>query len=120
MPQYSNKLLNYFYHTPHAGSLNPQEPNVIVAKAGEKSNNELLELYLQIADNKIICARFKASGSPSLIASAEFVCDWLEGKKIEEVAQLNPEMILQFLELPKTQIHTALLLHSALLQIASA
>jgi NifU-like protein involved in Fe-S cluster formation len=113
---YSQQLLHYFHHTPHAGTLDRNQPNIYHAEVGCIENSDLLELYLYIDHEKILQARFKAHGSPALIATAEYLCEYLEGKSKIVAQQLQHQDLLNALELSTLHVHIAALTLSALSQ----
>lgn len=102
--QYSKKLLDNFYGLKHAGILSGE--SVYFAELGSEQQGDQLILYLKI-DDVIESARFQAYGSVALLASAEYVCSWLEGKSRQQALLLKPESILEALDLPLFKLHIA-------------
>lgn len=108
MVKYSEKLLEYFYHCKHAGSLGESD-NVYQAEEGSIEQGEVIRFYLQIENQQIEQVRFKSHGSVALIAACEFAAGWLEGRRLDEVSELTATLILNSLELSALYNHVAIL-----------
>ena len=104
--RYSETLLHYFYHLEHAGSL--VGDHVYAAEQGNAAQGSHIKLYIALEDVMISQARFKCYGSVISLAVCEFVCRWLEGKTVQQLAQLDTQLILQALELTEIHQHVAL------------
>jgi nitrogen fixation NifU-like protein len=118
--RYSKKLLNYFHNTEHAGVLSIAEKDIFTAKIGHAENLEMLELYFKILNQKVVQARFKACGSPALIAAVEYICGWVEGKTLDEIKKLQHQDILTELGLTSLHLHTAAFILSAVFKIVQS
>lgn len=105
--KHSTELLEYFYNTQHAGTLDQNDPNVIVVEEGGAEQGNILRLYLQIRNQTIVTVKFLAYSSVAATACCEYVCRWLEGKTLEQARKINAEEIMKALELPGVEIHTA-------------
>ncbi len=109
---YSAKILEYFEQRSHAGAL-PAATNVLVGEASA-ANEELLRFYVQIENQQIQRCTFQANASVASIASAEFLAQWCEQKRVDELATLSAEFIAEQLALPAVKIHSVRLALSAL------
>src|SRR3990167_7991765 len=107
--RHSDCLLYYFHNSTHVGTLDPRDPDVVVAEVGRADQNNLLRLYLRCQKGKIIEAKFQAYASTVATACCEYACCWLEGKTIAESKKFTAEDLKESLELPTTQIHNAIL-----------
>ena len=110
--RYSDKTIDYFEQTRHAGVLVGLD--VIVGEAVSSSSHESLRFFVQFENEKIMKCHFQANASVATIASAEFVAEWCENKMVAEVLELKAEKIIEILELPSLKIHSVLLVMSAL------
>lgn len=54
-------------------------------------------------------ARFKAYGCPSTIATADWLCEWLQGRRSEEVLALAAPVVAEALGLQPTRRYCAVL-----------
>lgn len=113
---YSDKLLTYFYHTPHQGVLDVSEKNVYQAEVGLRENEEVLQLSVLICDNRVKKSCFKAVGSVGLIAGAECLCALIEGELVDVIQQMTLRQLQEITELPDEKIHTAQLILKAVKQ----
>lgn len=114
---YSNNFLNYLRDTVHGGDLVGNYSVIISEIAGSIVNGDIIVLTLGIDSNKIKQARFRAQGSPAIIAAGEFLCRYVEGKLFEEVmTTLTANTILEALELPMHFVHIASLMMTVLKQ----
>lgn len=114
--QYSEKLFEYFHMTPHA-ILQEEPVHMYCVEVGHIDNSDVFKLFLQIENNLILKAGFKAHGSPVLIAMAEYLCCWVENKSIDEVIQVQHEDLLKELGLTNLHVHIAALILSAMREI---
>ena len=117
--KYSEQVLTYFYNTNHAGLLDVNDPAVLFSKVGSADNGDLLELYVQCRRNVVMKASFRAYGSVAMIAAGEFICRWLQGKKLDEMVSLTHDKVLQALDLSIIKIHIATLVCSAIMKIVT-
>ncbi len=107
---FSEKFLNYFYHLDHASECDAVDDGVVTARVGEAINQDVVQFSFAIKDARIESARFKAAGSPAMLAAAECVCCWVEGKSVVDVDRgLTPELVLGLLELNEHHTHIATL-----------
>lgn len=111
MPTQTNKLHNYFFSGKY-GYLDQKYNGS--ARVGQESAGNVFECYLQIDDNSIADAYFKAFGSVALIAAGEFICEQLRGKSLQVVNDMTADKLLVDLELPLTKIHVGSLIITAI------
>lgn len=114
MQQYSDFLLQHFYHTSHQGRLDTNALDVYTATVGTPDNQDVLQLFVQIIDDKIKSATFLAKGSVAIIAGGQWLCDYIAQKNVSDLKQMTVEMILKNLGLPAVKVHVAGLLVQAL------
>lgn len=104
-----SKFSNYFFDMQHAGELNQNDKTVFWSEVGSEKQNNLLRLFLQYEDERIIQAKFQAFASPAMMASGEYVCCWLLGKTLHEAQELTATQIMTALEMTSLQNHIAVL-----------
>ena len=115
--KYSQNLLDYFHHRDHAGEMDCIDPEVRLIEVGQAQNGEVLHLYVRCQHHLIVAASFKAAGSVALLAAAEFLCGWLEGKTYSDLDALTHQVILHALGLTDLSMHIAHLLMMAVNQL---
>src|SRR3989338_6650676 len=110
--RYSRKILDYFHNTKHCGELTTLHRG----EAADHSATVKVRIYLELDNDLITCANFKAFGSVVTIVLAEYTCGMKKEKRIRECLQLTSQQLLEALQLPMTKIHSAELIISALRQ----
>lgn len=63
-------------------------------------------------------ACFKAYGCPAVIASADYACEWLQGRSIAEFMTINAAQLSTALQLVPAKFHAAVMAVQALQQLA--
>ena len=115
----NTKIETYFKYPTHAGLLDASQSNVRTALVGTMQQGAVIGLQIQLDDVQCIRkARFKAYGCAATIAVAEYVCQWLEGKNLEQLTQLSSNDLAQALELPSVKVHSSILAVQALRALA--
>ncbi len=108
--QFSSQFLQYFRHPKQVGAFNTP----FFAQVGHEENGDVLQLYLQVEKNIIINACFKAKGSPVLMASAEYLCQFILQKTLEEIKNIEKDAIMQALGLNSLHMSALVLVLTAL------
>ncbi|CAM2982467.1 Fe-S cluster assembly scaffold protein NifU [Hathewaya histolytica] len=107
MMEYSDKVLNHFYCPRNVGVLASANG---VGEEGDANCGDVMKIYLQIEDNKIINVKFKAFGCGSAIASASIATELIKGKNIEEAWKITNKSVIEALDgLPSVKIHCSVL-----------
>jgi NifU-like protein involved in Fe-S cluster formation len=89
---YSDALLDHFHHPRNAGEL----PEATVRVRTENPVcGVVLELALQLTDNRIVAARFKAQGCVPAMACASALTELITGKSLDEARTISSEDLLQ-------------------------
>lgn len=96
----------------HAGT--PAHGRFRYARAGSVASGRLLEFWLAVEDERVVGARFAAFGCPAAIACGEWVCRWLEGRRLAEAQALTGLALAQELGLPAEKRAVALTVEDAL------
>ena len=109
---YSNKVLEHLDNPRNVGVL------ADATARGDATNpvcGDLLQLYLKVAEGKIVAASFQAQACPPCIAAASILTELIQGLAIEQAIQLKPVDITQALEtLPRNKEHCPMLAIDAL------
>lgn len=112
---YSSNFLDNFYDTRHVGSLSGDD--VYHMQHDAKQPFSSAELYIRVQNNKVAMARFHASTTPTLIATAEYVCRWIEGKSLDECGALTVKDVLAALDLTTMHSHVVRVVVRLLLDV---
>jgi nitrogen fixation NifU-like protein len=76
---------------------------------------DTMHLYLRIADNRIVEAKFKTMGCPAAIAASSITTEMLIGRTVEEALQLTREEVSTALGgLSPQKVHCSVLSEDAL------
>ncbi len=116
MITYSEKIIHYFENSNYSGEFATGLTNVYTGKAGDERNGDVVQIQLQIKDNKIIDTKFKAYGTVVTIAITAWLAEFVIGKTLEQIQSITTESIASALELSNLRIHSALLVIAALKQ----
>ncbi|WP_125940251.1 iron-sulfur cluster assembly scaffold protein, partial [Neisseria dumasiana] len=82
--------------------------------SGVVGRGDVCDFYLQCNDEGFVLkARFKAYGSPYLVAAAEWLCRQLEGSQVHMHPQLTYVVLVEKLAIPKTRYPVALLIEDS-------
>lgn len=103
---YNDKVLNEFF--------NPQNVGVIKGASGKGKtvspiDREIMKIYIQVEDDKIVNAMFQTFGCVAAIASTSVATRLMIGKTIEEANAITVKDILNELggSLPEKKRHCA-------------
>jgi nitrogen fixation NifU-like protein len=112
MASYSERVIDYFSNPRHAGIIADADG---IGRQQASSCNDINELFIQVRDDKIIDARFRAFGCVAAIACASFVAEWVRGRSLAEADALTAEELMEALGgLPPGKEHGASLAIEAL------
>ncbi|HLS17745.1 MAG TPA: iron-sulfur cluster assembly scaffold protein [Paenalcaligenes sp.] len=81
----------------------------LVFEAGSAAQGALVTLFVQHHESRLQQVRFRAYGSPTLIAFADAFCEALEGAPVSILDDFQLVSIQQQLEVPNTEIHVVML-----------
>ena len=104
---YNAALRKLFAETAHAGSVD-NGSCVLVDDQGLR-----VSLSASVADGQIETMRFRAWGCPHLLAAAEAVCRWYEGRALPELQAFSAAEIMQTLPVPREKLGRILVLEDA-------
>ncbi len=105
---YNAKVRDYFAAPPHAGEL----AGGIAARLDAQGLR--VEFAARLEDGRIAALRFRARGCPHVIAAAEWVCDYYEGKPVEALEVFPIARIMEDLAVPTEKTGRILVLEDAI------
>lgn len=109
---YSSKVLEHLDDPRNVGAM----PDATAC--GEATNpvcGDFLQLYLKVAEGKIIAVSFQAEACPPCVAAASILTEMLQNLTLPAALQLKPADITQALEtLPRNKAHCPVLAIDAL------
>lgn len=109
-------LSDYFFNTQHDGVLDGK--TIFHHRQGTIGQTEVIDLYMECDDSGIIkLMRFKANGSPYLIAGAEWICRYFEQKNVKNLDAVPLNAIIEAITVPKTSISSLYRIREACVQL---
>ena len=111
-PAYSEKVLEHFRNPRNVGELeNPDGVGV----EGNPVCGDLMEIHIQVEDDRITDIKFKTFGCGSAIATSSMVTELAKGKTLDEAMAINRQDVANELDgLPKQKMHCSNLAADAL------
>lgn len=110
---YNKKVMEIFQNPQNVGEIKGASA---VGTSGNEKCGEIIKLYLQINDKKIVTdAKFKASGCASTISCSSIATVLVIGKTLEEVSKITSEDILKAVgNLPEQKVYSSILAKEAI------
>jgi nitrogen fixation protein NifU and related proteins len=109
---YSSIVIDHFQNPRNVGELSDANAQ------GSVTNpvcGDALHLMLKISDGRIAAVRFKTFGCEAAIAASSLLTEMIQGKALNDVQDITPEMITAALGgLPKVKLHASALAEEAL------
>ena len=111
-PVYSEKVLEHFRNPRNVGELeNPDGVGV----EGNPVCGDLMEIHIQVEDDRITDIKFKTFGCGSAIATSSMVTELAKGKTLDEALQISRQDVADELDgLPPQKMHCSNLAADAL------
>ena len=91
------------------GILDAASKDVGTGMVGAPACGDVMKLQIEVKDNVIENAKFKAYGCGSAIASSSIVTEMIKGMTIEEAREIKNTQIVDELSLPPVKIHCSVL-----------
>jgi nitrogen fixation NifU-like protein len=111
-PAYSEKVLEHFRNPRNVGELeNPDGVGI----EGNPVCGDLMEIHIQVEDDRITDIKFKTFGCGSAIATSSMVTELAKGKTLDEALKITRQDVADELDgLPKQKMHCSNLAADAL------
>jgi nitrogen fixation NifU-like protein len=109
---YSSIVIDHFQNPRNVGELSDANAQASVTNP---VCGDALHLMLKISDGRIAAVRFKTFGCEAAIAASSLLTEMIQGKALNDVQDITPEMITAALGgLPKVKLHASALAEEAL------
>ena len=111
-PAYSEKVLEHFKNPRNVGELeNPDGVGI----EGNPVCGDLMEIHIQVEDDRITDIKFKTFGCGSAIATSSMGTEMAKGKTLDEALKITRNDVANELDgLPKQKMHCSNLAADAL------
>ena len=106
---YSEKVLDHYNNPRNVGILDAASKDVGTGMVGAPACGDVMKLQIEVKDDKIVDAKFKAYGCGSAIASSSMVSEMIKGMTLEEAREVKNTDIVEELSLPPVKIHCSVL-----------
>jgi nitrogen fixation NifU-like protein len=108
---YSDIVQEHFEHPRNVGVIEHADAD---AEVDNPACGDTMHLYLRIADDRIVEAKFQTQGCPAAIAAGSVLTELLVGKTVDEALDVKEALIHQTLGgLPPQKAHSAVLSEDA-------
>jgi nitrogen fixation NifU-like protein len=109
---YSEKVMDHFMNPINVGEI---ENASGVGQVGNMKCGDIMKVYLQIEDDKIVDAKFKTFGCGAAVATSSMATELVVGKTVKEALQVTNKAVMDALDgLPPVKVHCSLLAEEAI------
>ena len=110
--EYSEKVMDHFMNPRNVGEI---ENASGVGQVGNMKCGDIMKVYLQIEDGKIVDAKFKTFGCGAAVATSSMATELVKGKSIQEALEVTNKAVMEALDgLPPVKVHCSCLAEDAL------
>ena len=110
--EYSEKVMDHFMNPRNVGEI---ENASGVGQVGNMKCGDIMKVYLQIEDGKIVDAKFKTFGCGAAVATSSMATELVKGKSIQEALEVTNKAVMEALDgLPAVKVHCSCLAEEAL------
>ena len=103
--EYSEKVMDHFMNPRNVGEI---ENASGVGQVGNMKCGDIMKVYLQIEDGKIVDAKFKTFGCGAAVATSSMATELVKGKSIQEALDGLPPVKVHCSCLAEEALHAAL------------
>ena len=106
--------MDHYNNPRNVGRLNENSNDVGTGLVGAPSCGDVMKLQIEVKNDIIEKAVFKAFGCGSAIASSSLMTEWVKGKSVDEAMSIQNTDIVEELSLPPVKIHCSVLAEDAI------
>ena len=110
---YSDKVIEHYLNPKNVGTLDKTKKNVGTGLVGSPACGDVLRLQIEVENDIIIDAKFKAFGCGSAISASSLATEWLKGLTLDDAIKLDNMELVEQLNLPPVKIHCSILAQDA-------
>ncbi|TCL69368.1 nitrogen fixation NifU-like protein [Hydrogenispora ethanolica] len=109
---YTDKVMDHFQNPRNVGEIENANG---VGEVGNAVCGDIMKIYLQVEDNRIVDVKFKTFGCGAAIATSSMVTEMVKGKTLEEALEITNQAVAEALDgLPPQKMHCSNLAADAL------
>jgi FeS cluster assembly scaffold protein NifU len=111
--QYSEKTLEHFRNPRNVGTL--EGPNVAVGRVGNPVCGDMMDIYIDVDDDRIKDIKFQTFGCGSAVATSSMITELVVGMQLDEALKVSRADVADALDgLPPIKMHCSNLAADAL------
>ena len=111
--QYTDKTLDHFRNPRNVGTL--EGPNVAVGRVGNPVCGDLMDIYIEVEDDRVKEIKFQTFGCGSAVATSSMITELVQGMTLDEALKVSRGDVADALEgLPPIKMHCSNLAADAL------
>jgi len=111
--QYTDKTLEHFRNPRNVGTL--EGPNVAVGRVGNPTCGDLMDIYIEVDDDRIKDIKFQTFGCGSAVATSSMVTELVVGMTLDDALKVSRGDVADALDgLPPIKMHCSNLAADAL------
>jgi len=104
---YSQKVMDQFRDTKNYGKIENADG---IGKVGNAKCGDVMWIYIKVADDKIVDAKYETFGCVAAIATSSIAIDMIVGQPVSEALKLTNKAVAEALDgLPPEKVHCSLL-----------
>ncbi|MDM8545080.1 Fe-S cluster assembly scaffold IscU [Candidatus Venteria ishoeyi] len=112
---YSEKVMDHYENPRNVGVMDKDNSDVGTGMVGAPACGDVMRLQIKVNNEGVIeDAKFKTYGCGSAIASSSLLTEWVQGKTLDEAAEIKNTDLAEELALPPVKIHCSVLAESAI------
>ncbi len=112
---YSKNVIDHTDNPRNVGTLDSNDPSVGTGLVGSPACGDVMRLQIKVGEGGVIeAARFKTFGCGSAIAASSLATEWIQGRSLEDAAQIQNRAIAEELNLPPVKLHCSVLAEDAI------
>ena len=111
--QYTEKTLEHFRDPRNVGTL--EGPNVAVGRVGNPVCGDMMDIYIEVVDDRIKDIKFQTFGCGSAVATSSMITELVMGMQLDDALKVSRGDVADALEgLPPIKMHCSNLAADAL------
>lgn len=97
--KHSEKVKELYENPINVGKMDKSKQNVGTGTLSFNGNTARLQIEVDLNTNIIKDAKFLCFGNPASVASVSIVTEWVKGKKVDEICEIESKTISEYLSL---------------------